>query len=408
MVINSRKWVTMRKASSGDFRNQRCHRSLVLAVLFALSLAAPSLASSESAKQWEHLQKVGTEALDTNRYWIAEPTLKQALVKAGSFGNADLRLAKSLGELGRLYTVRGRFEEAEPYLEEELHVKEEALGKSNGQTIPAMGSLIRFYLQYGTAAKAYPLTQQMLAFVEGKLNEPVADPQVITKHKKGEPLEAWAGTADMAMRDPLVEWAITCDAVGNAYRAKGNFDVADRCFKAALDMKETVLGKGHLSLANSYDNLGMLYQQKNEDKEAESYFRDALATTEKTLPPESPEVYARLEKLAKCLVKEKKYDKAEELYLRAPELWKTQPSKSGDEVRALFALGCMYIDQKKYSSAIPVLQRALNHAERINGPASISLVPYLEKMAYAYYYLGRKSDGEYLKARANTISGDTQ
>lgn len=376
----------------------------LVAIVALVAGTTAAWSASDGAKSWKEIQDAGTQALDTNRYWEAEPLLHQAVIKAGSFGAGDMRLAKSLGELGRLYTIRGRYADAEPYLEEELFVKETALGRDTGHTIPAMGSLIRFYLTHGTVSKADPMTEELLSFVEGKIKEPTLTRPKI-KFKKGMSLEGWAGTAAPVARDPLIEWAIACDALGNVYRLKEKYDYAERLFKAALDLKTTVLGKDHLSLANSYDSLGMLCLDRKEMNQAEYYLTDALAITEKTLGSDSPQVFARLDKLAKCLIKEGKMKQAEDLYVRAQGFYKDEVGGNAEQARALFALGCLYCDERKYDSAAHVLRRALNVADEVHGPASVSLVPYLQKYAYALYHLGRKPEVDHLRARANTISG---
>jgi tetratricopeptide (TPR) repeat protein len=381
----------------------------ILPVLLAALCALPTPVSAMSSmeKKWEETQKAGTDALDANKYWIAEPLLKQSVVKAGAFGMKDLRLAKSMGELGRLYTIRGRFDAAEPYLEEEVNIKQAALGLDNDVVIPAMGKLATFYLTYGTASKAVPLTEEILSVVEGKMGE--TRPAKTTGKvvfKKGAALEGWAGEAADNARDPLIEWAITCDALGNQYRLKENYDMAERLYKAALDVKTTVLGKEHLSLSNSYDSLGMLCMDRKEYKEAESYFRDSLNMTERIFKGGSPQTYGRLDRLAKCLIKEGKYSQAEELYKQALKIWhKDEPAKNGEDARALYALGSMYVDQHRYSEGAQTLARALRVAEETYGPASISLVPYLQRYAYALYHCGRKNDTDHLRSRSNTISG---
>lgn len=385
---------------------QFCRVGFFLLAATLFNTCAAFAVQQSPVKHWEELQDKGTVALDANLYYLAEPTLKSAVVAAGAFGPSDMRLAKSLGELGRLYTVRGRFDLAEPFLEEELHVKELALGKDEGQTIPAMGSLVRFYLLYGTHSKAEPMTEEILSFIEGKLEEHTAAKNGHLRIKKGQALEGWAGTAALEARDPVIEWAITCDDLGNIYRKQEKFDIADRLYKAALDVKTTVLGKEHLSLANSYDNLGLCCLERGDQKNAEQYFKDALAQTQRILPPDSPQVYARLEKLAKCYIKGGKFDEAEQLYRSALEtFWKGDEAKSNDKARALFALGCLYCDQKKYSSAVPYLNAAVRLSEEVNGPLSIGLVPYLEKYAYTLYYLGRRPETDALRARANSIAG---
>lgn len=375
--------------------------------MLAISWAAvisPALAVPDSLTDWEQVQSQAAKAFDLSEYGKAERLLLQAVVKARTFGPGDMCLAKSAGELGRLLTIRGRFDEAQPYLEEALRAKKMAIGNENGQLIPAMGSLVRFYLNYGTASKADPLTEDVLAFVDGTLK--TASTQAASKVtlQKGQPLQGWAGQAAAPMRDPLIEWAITCDELGNLYLARGNFDLAERLFKAALDVKSTVLGKQHLSLANSYDSLGSLCLAKNQNEEAESYFKDALEMTERIQPPEHPQVYARLDKLAKCLIKQGKYQDAESLYLRAQDFWKTTPSKCGTEARASFALGCLYVEEKNYPAAAPLLQKAVELAEQFHGPASVELVPYLQKYAYDLYYLGRMAEVDEVRARASSLS----
>lgn len=379
-------------------------RSQLLLSVLCLLISTPGVAASSTPEsRWSEMQRNGTDALDSNKYWIAEPLLKKCVTEGEKFGCDNWRLATSLSELGRLYTIRSRFADAEPLLERELYVKELAYGKSDGRIIPAMGSLIRFYLTFGTASKADELTEEMLDLVEGKISEPREKTK--EARKKGEPLVGWLGEAAPTARDPLMEWAITCDAVGNAYRARGEFKLSEKCFKAALEMKTTILGTKHLSLANSYDCLAALYVMKKNEQEAENYYKDAYSITKAILPVDSPEVYARLDRLAKCLIRQQKFGEAEELYRSSLSFWHTQPSKHGDEARALFALGCLYIDQKKYAQAVSPLRQALHMAESFNGPCQIALVPYLEKYAYALYHLGRMNDVRRLRARANTIAG---
>lgn len=367
-------------------------------------IATSKLTLTEMNKRWSETYRVGTEALDTNRYWIAEPMLRKSVTMAEPFGD-DMRLAKSLGELGRLLTIRGRFSEAEPILERELIVKEQVLGPEDGMTIPAMGSMVKFYLNYGTISKADPMSEDILEFIEGKMRQPVGGTPGKIIFKKGMTVEGWAGTAAPVMRDPLIEWAITCDALANIYRAQKKYEMADRLYKAALDVKATVLGKQHLSLANSYDSLGQLYVDRQEYKDAESYLRDALKTTERILPHDSPEVYARLEKLAKCLTRSGHYTEAEALYQRARGFWKSEGCRNGDQARNLFNLGCLYSEQKNYQAAAPMLEQALQAIIEADGPNSIAVVPYLQRYAYVLYYLGRKPETDALRARADAISG---
>lgn len=378
--------------------------ALCLALFCAVG-TLPAYSVSENAQKWEKLYKAGQLAVNKGEYWIAKPTLHEALEVARSFGPNDMRLAKTLDELGRYYTIRGTFSIAEPYLEESILVKRRIWGVESDEFIPALGSLCRFYMLYGTRSKADPVAEEVLFLVGGKMKEPVWKNRGKVTLKPGEAIEAWAGVCDPKKRSPALDWAIVCEDLGYHYRMAKNYDMSQRFFEAALDVKAMAVGKEHLSLAVAHDYLGTVLMDKEDYVEAESNLKDALRITEKILPPESWEVYSRLDKLARCLIKEKKYKEAESLYLRAQHLWDGGQSKYGEEARAKFALGCMYADARNFSAAAPVLHQALEMSRRINGPDSINVVPVMRKYAYVLYYLGRRSETDNLRGRSDIISG---
>jgi len=354
--------------------------------------------------QWEALQKKGDNAFIACEYGNAERAFNQAMAVAFSFPKGDLRLAKSAGALGRLLTVRGRFTEAEPFLEIELRTKELSEGIKDEELIQPSGSLVRFYLNYGTAAKADALSERILKFINGTLAEASNQSQGKVKLQSGSALQGWAGEAAPEARNPLIEWAITCDDIGTLYSAREQYDMAEKLFKTALDVKSTVLGKQHLSLANSYDNLGTLCLSRHQYEDAQSYFKDSLDMTERILQtPTNPQVYSRLDKLAKCLIQQEKFAEAEALYLRAQTFWPEEPPYYGSIARAKFTLGSLYCQEKKYAEAEPLLAQALALTEQYVGPDSVALVPYLQKYAYVLYYLDRRAEVEPLKARAAAI-----
>jgi len=112
-----------------------------------------------------------------------------------------------------------------------------------------------------------------------------------------------------------------------------------------------------------------------------------------------------LDKLARCLIKQKKFEKAEKLYLKAQDFWKDSTANNGSEARAKYLLGGLYVDEQKYTEAAPVLQQALQMAEDYYGADSISLVPYLQRYADDLYYLGNRDQCNQLRSRASTIAG---
>ncbi len=354
--------------------------------------------------QWTKTFNDGVTALDSNLYGKSEPLLKESVSLAERFGAGDPRYPKSLGELGRLYTIRRRYSEAEPLLEQQLHFTEVQQGKNSGKTVPAVGSLIKFYLMYGTASKADPLADELLNFFDGKMREDAEANAERAKSQKGRVLTAWAGTAPPGEHIPRIEWAVTCDRLGDVYRLKKKYAMAERFYKAGLDIKVTVIGKEHMSMAVSYDNLGILAMDKEEYADAAEYFRQSLETTQKIMGMGDPDTYSRLDRLARALIKDKKYDEAEKTYRLALQLWHDEPNTGGATARCLYQLGSMYSDQGRFGQAANTLSRALNLSIKSSGPLAYANVPYMRKLAYALYYCGRRGESDGLKARANWLA----
>lgn len=316
------------------------------------TVTVPIFALSPADKNWKDLEQRGTAALDANEYGIAEPLLRKALAQSKDFRPSDMRLAKSIAELGRLYTIRGQFSKAVLYYEAELKVKEQLLRNRQYECIPTMASLIQFYFNYGMQNKSVPLTEKMLSLINSR-----------SKSKQA----------------PMIEWAIACDAVGDRYYSAHNFALADRLFKTALNIKTTLLSNNHLSLANSYERMGNLSLEKNDPAQAEQYFSDALRITEKILPPESLEVNTRSDKLAKCLILQKKNEQAEKLYLQAQSTSQNKNSKSDERTSALYTLGCLYLEEHKYKLALSYFQQTLELSKH-NGSDSNTIASCLEKI----------------------------
>lgn len=381
--------------------------------LFCLAGSPQAVWSAPDSSDWQKTFSSGKESLRLAKYGAAERQLKQSVILSASFGEGDKRFADSLGIYGEYLTIRGRFAEAEPILEEELHARELCTDTKSGAILPAMSSLVSFYINNGSQAKASPLAEKLLSFVEGKLSEHRDASSGPVNLKKGQPLTGWAGSAAKSMVSPAIEWAIALDAIGNDFKSVKDFDMAERLFNAALEVKETVLGKDHLSLANSFDNLASVYQERGDEQRAEQYYRYSVETTIRVLGEKDPlayaQVYNRIDRLAKCLVKQQKYSEAETLYLSAVEknIWKDDPAKGGVEARLYYSLGNIYVLEKKFAEAEPVLKKALTLAETYFGSESISLVPFFQRSADNMYYLGKDEMRIQYKSRANAINDTT-
>ncbi len=81
--------------------------------------------------------------------------------------------------------------------------------------------------------------------------------------------------------------------------------------------REEVLGPEHPDVAQSLNNLALLYQVQGNYAEAEPLYRRSLAIYEKVLGPEHPKVAQSLENYAALLRETGRADEAAEMEARA-------------------------------------------------------------------------------------------
>ena len=78
--------------------------------------------------------------------------------------------------------------------------------------------------------------------------------------------------------------------ITNLLRSQGNYDEAKPLYEKALAIRLKVLGEMHPMVAQSYNNLAMLYWNQDPDSvQAAEMGKKALAIAEKTLGAEHPD-----------------------------------------------------------------------------------------------------------------------
>ena len=79
------------------------------------------------------------------------------------------------------------------------------------------------------------------------------------------------------------------DAAAEA-AAQGDFRTAERHLKRAVELQETTLGPQHPDVANTLNNLGVVYEHLEETARAEQSYRRAYAIARAALPADDPSV----------------------------------------------------------------------------------------------------------------------
>jgi CHAT domain-containing protein/Tfp pilus assembly protein PilF len=175
---------------------------------------------------------------------------------------------------------------------------------------------------------------------------------------------------------------------------RGRYDEVLPLVARALEIRERVLGPEHQDVAQTLNNLAVLYGDRGDYAKAELIYQRALAISEKTLGPEHPDVAATLTNLAALYTNTGDYAKAELLYQRALTITeKTRGPEHPDVGTNLAKLAALYLIMGDYTKAEPLFQRALIIKEKALGPEHPDVAATLTNLAALY-----TNTGDYLKA----------
>ncbi len=106
------------------------------------------------------------------------------------------------------------------------------------------------------------------------------------------------------------------DAAGTAAYEQGRYAEAEKSWSAALQKAEK-FGPQDTRLAQSLNDLAVLYRNQGKYGEAEPLYKRALAIREKSLGPDHPDVARNLENYAELLLKTNRKTEAARLEARA-------------------------------------------------------------------------------------------
>jgi tetratricopeptide (TPR) repeat protein/tRNA A-37 threonylcarbamoyl transferase component Bud32 len=258
-----------------------------------------------------------------------------------------------------------------------------------------------------TAAKEF-LTQVLVqsdAWGQASL-ERTANPEV----KLVEALDYASKSIEGAFADqPLIE-ADLRDTIGNAYRNLAKHADAERHLRAALELRERVLGPDHPDTLSSVNNLAGLHMDKGDYSAAEPLYQRALAGYEKSLGPDHPHTLTSVNNLAKLLSDKGDTAVAEQLLQRA--LSGSEKSLGPDHPETLTSvdnLADLYHDTKNYTEAESLYQRALVGREKLLGPDHPDTLASLNNLATLYQDKGDIAAAEpllkHVLARCEKIFG---
>ncbi|MEH2267944.1 MAG: tetratricopeptide repeat protein [Nostoc sp.] len=185
--------------------------------------------------------------------------------------------------------------------------------------------------------------------------------------------------------------------IGNAqfYNGQGLYNQAIPWYEQCLEVTKQRLGNEHSDVANSLNNLALLYASQGQPSEAEPLYQQALELRRRLLGQEHPDVANSLNNLALLYNSQGRYSEAKLLYLQALELWGHSLGEEHPFVaQSLNNLALLYASQGKYSEAEPLLKQALKLRRRLLGQEHPSVASSLNNLALLYASQEKYSEAE--------------
>ena len=198
--------------------------------------------------------------------------------------------------------------------------------------------------------------------------------------------------------------ADTLNNLGLLYKTQGRYADAEPLYLRSLEIRKKALGPDHPDVGEGLNNLAALYHAQGRFGEAEPIFKHGLAISEKALGPDHPVVGMALNNLAGLYHLQGRYAEAEPLYWRSLRIREKMLGPDHVDVgTALNNIAGLYDEQRRYAEAEPLFRRSLAIREKALGPDHPAVGRALNNLAGLYHGRGQYAEAEPLFRRSLVI-----
>jgi len=203
--------------------------------------------------------------------------------------------------------------------------------------------------------------------------------------------------------DELEEAKRLFKQVGQLYQ-QGKYAEAIPLAEKILATFEKVLGTENPEIVTFINLLAVLHQQQGNYAQAEPLYQRSLAISEKALGSQHPDVAIILNNLAEMYRYMGDYTKAEPLYQRSLTIWEKALGSEHPKVAiSLNNMGELYRQMGNYIKAEPLYQRSLAIREKVLGSEHSDVGSSLNNLAELYRQMGNYAQAEPLYQRCLVI-----
>lgn len=248
--------------------------SLLIVLTSHLACSGPEPAPEFNAQiqAWSEHYQSGLAALDKSRFPAAERAFAQALTLAEQFAPGDQRYTRTAHQLAQLHVLRGELARAES-LYVHLRELEKTFATDNVEKLLTLDKLADTYRLQRRLSEAITLYEQVLAFQQKHQGDKTSA-QTMQKLADSHRLQENHSTADTLSQRAR---ALTLRTQAHGYFVQGKYKKSEPLFRSALALQEQHLGRSHPDLARTCYYLGRLYDAQDRYRQAEHFYRRALA-----------------------------------------------------------------------------------------------------------------------------------
>ncbi len=330
-------------------------------------------------------------------------------IREKALGPDHTDVAESLNDLARVYRAQGRHSEIELLYKRALAIREKALGPDHHEVATSLNDLAALYLAQGHYAQAEPFLQRALAIEEMVFGP--RHPEVATnlynlaRLDEGPQLSV---TRRLAIKEKAqgLDHFYVADSLENLalmYTLHGHYAKAELLYKRSLAIMEKSYGPDHPNVARSLGLLSELYLRQGQYTLVEPLAKRSLAIYEKAAGPDHFSLTLGLNTLAKLYLRQGLYAQTELLAKRSMAIYEKAFGPGNPDVDAMMILADLYRTQGHSAQAEPLYKRSLAIIEKFNRPDHPALANILNSLALLYDRQGQYGQALSMNRRASAI-----
>jgi CHAT domain-containing protein/tetratricopeptide (TPR) repeat protein len=281
----------------------------------------------------------------TERRYESAETLFLKAIELSKKGRPDHpETAATLANLSGLYSLWGRYADAERVAQESLAITQKNPGPGTAAEAKGMNTIALIHVKTGRYEEAIPWLRAAFKICMAKLEPGHPDTifvfanlagveSALGNHKEAAELgEIVLASIEKRFGPKNRNCAIILMNLGQSYTSLKNYEKAEPLLLRAVSILENEPGPPSTELATAYNAIGQLRQMKGQWDESESSIRKTIEILEQSLGPNHPETTVAIDNLATMLLAAGRWREA------AKEFDRTRRSRREFLAKTLFAM----------------------------------------------------------------------